>query len=178
MLALSACQMGGGLSRALRENAPPPATGFGQGVDGLEVGHRLMAAGEHEMALRAYYRAAAENGMSVDVLSAIGSANLALGRLGQAEQVLRRAVDLDPTFVPAQNNLGVTLVERGKLAEARVVFQQAFQLDSGQTDSLRENLRRVMEMTDPDRYADPDAPAETFQLVRRGENEVVLLSEL
>ena len=55
-------------------------------TDGLIVGHRLMAAGEYELALDAYYRAAAQQGLNVDTLSALGSANLRLGRLGQAEQ--------------------------------------------------------------------------------------------
>ncbi len=94
-----------------------------------------MAAAEYELALKAYYRAAAEQGVNVDVLSAIGSANLALGRLGQAEQILRRAVEEDATFVPAINNLGVVLMERGKFGEARLVFQQAFAIDSGTSDS-------------------------------------------
>jgi hypothetical protein len=35
-----------------------------------------MAAGEYELALKAYLRAAAEHGLNVDTLSAIGSANL------------------------------------------------------------------------------------------------------
>ena len=82
--------------------------------DGLIVGHRLMEAGEYELALKAYLRAASEDGVNADVLSAIGSANLKLGRLGQAEQILRRALEMDPTFVPALNNLGVVLMERGQ----------------------------------------------------------------
>jgi hypothetical protein len=45
-------------------------------VDGLIVGHRLMASDEPELALRAYYRAAGELGLNADVLSALGSANL------------------------------------------------------------------------------------------------------
>ncbi len=73
-----------------------------------------MAAGEYELALKAYLRAASEDGVNADVLSAIGSANLKLGRLGQAEQILRRALEMDPTFVPALNNLGVVLMERGQ----------------------------------------------------------------
>jgi tetratricopeptide (TPR) repeat protein len=149
----------------------------GQGVDGLLVGHRLMAAGENDLALKAYLRAAAEQGINVDVLSALGSCNLALGRLGQAEQLLRRALEQDPTFVPAVNNLGVVLMERGKTGEARVVFQQAFALDSGQTDSIRENLRLAIAATEPDVYAEP--PVEpTFSLVRRGNSEYELLSRL
>jgi Flp pilus assembly protein TadD len=148
-------------------------------VDGLLVGHRLMEAGEYELALKAYLRAASEQGINADVLSALGSANLQLDRLGQAETLLRRAVDMDPTFVPALNNLGVVLMNQGKAGEARLVFQQAYAMDSGQTDSIRENLRLAIAESETAVYSD-DQPTEepTFQLVRRGQGEYVLLSEL
>ncbi|MDP4032032.1 MAG: tetratricopeptide repeat protein [Pseudorhodobacter sp.] len=175
---LAACQATGGLSpAAVARNAPPAADARGNGVDGLLVGHRLMEAGEYELALRAYLRSAAEQGMNVDVLSALGSANLHLGRLGQSEQLLRRAVELDPTFVPALNNLGVVLMERGKTGEARVVFQQAFAQDSGETDSIRENLRLAIAQSENSGYREPEA-IHNFSLVRRGQGEYVLLSLL
>ena len=44
-----------------------------------------MAAGQYELALDAYLRAAARDGFTIDTLSALGTANLRLGRLGQAE---------------------------------------------------------------------------------------------
>ncbi|WP_151719956.1 tetratricopeptide repeat protein [Gemmobacter serpentinus] len=163
------------------ENRAPAADARGEGVDGLLVGHRLMEAGEHELALKAYYRAAAEDGIDADVLSAIGSANLALGRLGQAEQVLRRALERDPAFVPALNNLGCALMEQGKLHEARNVFQQAFALDSGASDSIRENLRLAIAMTENSVYSEPketEKEAPNLKLVRRGQGEFVLLSAL
>jgi len=147
-------------------------------VDGLLVGHRLMAAGEPELALKAYLRAAAEQGINADVLSAIGSANLQLGRLGQAEQILRRALELDPKFVPALNNLGCVLLEQGKAGEARVVFQQAFALDSGQTDSIRENLRLAIARTETPVYVAPEDQEPAYHLVRRGNGEYVLLTQL
>ena len=50
---------------------------------GLIVGHRLMDAGEYELALKAYLRAASEEGVNADVLSAIGSANLRSGGLAR-----------------------------------------------------------------------------------------------
>lgn len=138
-----------------------------------------MEAGEHELALKAYLRAAAEQGINADVLSALGSANLQLGRLGQAEQLLRRALEEDPAFVPALNNLGVVLMERGKLGEARAVFQQAFAMDSGQSDSIRENLRIAIARTENAVYADDQQQQEPqFSLVRRGQGEYVLLSQL
>ena len=158
---------------------PPAVDGARQGVDGLEVGHRLMAAGEYELALKAYYRAASVQGMNADVLSAVGSADLQLGRLHQAELVLRRAIEEDPTFVPAINNLGVVLMERGEFGEARGVFQTAFELDSGNSDEIRENLRTAIARTQNSVYVDPvtkDAPK--FNLVRRGQGDFVLLSQL
>ncbi len=146
-------------------------------VDGLIVGHRLMAAGEYDLAERAYLRAGAEQGLNADVLSALGSANLKLDRLNQAEQLLRKAVDLDANFVPALNNLGVVLMERGNFGEARVFFQRAFAADSGETDSIRENLMRAIAKTEDAMYVQPEATP-TFTLVRRGASTYELLSQL
>jgi tetratricopeptide (TPR) repeat protein len=171
--ALWACTPSGGVSR----NLPYGVDGRGEAVDGLTVGHRLMEAGEYELALKAYYRAAGEEGVSVDTLSAIGSANLSLGRLGQAEQMLRRALEEDSTFVPAMNNLGVVLMERGKIGEARIVFQQAFAQDSGQTDSIRENLKLAIAATEASVY-DPGEEEGEFRLVRREKGKYVLLTQL
>jgi Flp pilus assembly protein TadD len=136
-----------------------------------------MDAGEYELALKAYMRAASERGINVDVLSALGSANLHLGRLGQAESLLRQAIKADPSFVPALNNLGVVLMEQGKAGEARRVFQQAFALDSGETDSIRENLRLAIARSESSVYAEPQEEPD-FTLVRRGQGRFVLLSQL
>lgn len=131
-----------------------------------------MAAGEYELALRAYYRAASQQGVNVDILSAIGSANLRLGRLGQAEQMLRRAVETDETFVPAWNNLGVVLMERGEYGEAAQVFKRAYALDSGESDDIRQNLTLAMAKLDNPYYSDEN----NFALVRRGTGDYQLLS--
>jgi len=96
LLATAGCQTAQRL--APLEDAPfapgaAPSTGLlaEEAVDGLTVGHRLMAAAEYELALRAYYRAALDTGMTPDLYSAVGSANLKLGRLNQAEELLRKA---------------------------------------------------------------------------------------
>ncbi|WP_323042460.1 tetratricopeptide repeat protein [Gemmobacter sp.] len=169
---LAACGPTGGLRAP--EGVAPGTDRRGQSVDGLTVGHRLAEAGEFELALRAYYRAAGEQGINADVLSAIGSTNLKLGRLGQAEQMLRRALELDPDFVPALNNLGVVLMEKGETGEARRVFQRAYALDSGNSDAIRENLRLAIARTE-NRVYDPPNEA-NFSLVRRGQGEYLLLS--
>jgi Flp pilus assembly protein TadD len=172
---VAACQSTGGFSQDDRSAFAPTGVAKGeQSVDGLIVGHRLMAAGEYELALKAYYRGAAEHGATVDVLSAIGSADLKLGRLGQAETMLRDALKQDETFVPAWNNLGVVLMEKGDVGEASRVFQTAFALDSGQSDSIRENLRLALAKIEKPSYDPPDK--NEFSLVRRGHGQYLLLS--
>lgn len=171
---LAACS-GGGLS-ASKDSPYAPGAAKGKEVDGLIVGHRLMAAGEYELALKSYYRSASVHGANVDTLSAIGSANLKLGRLGQAEQVLRRAVEADESFPPAWNNLGVVLMERGKTSEAARVFETAYALDSGQSDAIRDNLRLALAKSANPGYSEPEV--ENFSLVRRGFGEYLLLTKL
>ncbi|SEK19523.1 tetratricopeptide repeat protein [Pacificibacter marinus] len=154
--------------------APTGVKFNGQSVDGLTVGHRLMASGEYELALRAYLRAAGTRGLDVDVMSAIGSANLKLGRLGQAEKILRRAVKLDETFVPAWNNLGVVLMEQRNYGEAERVFRMAFALDSGQSAEIRDNLRLALaKLKNPDTILQNESD---FTLVRRGTGDYLILA--
>ena len=133
-----------------------------------------MEAGEFELALKAYLRAAGEQGITPDVLSALGSVNLRLGRLGQSEKLLRQAIEKDQTFVPAWNNLGVVLMERNKTAEAARVFRTAFALDSGNSDEIRENLNLALAKVDNPAYNDTDKK-EAFDLVRRGNGRFLLL---
>jgi Flp pilus assembly protein TadD len=175
-LALAGCDSGPGplAGPAGVEGLPAGTPNVSEAVDGLEVGHRLMAAGEYELALRAYLRGASEQGATVDVLSALGSANLRLGRLGQAERLLRRAIEAEETFVPAWNNLGVVLMETGRYGEARRVFQTAFALDSGRSDEIRENLRLAIAKTENPEYSPPND--NNLRLVRRGQGRFLLLS--
>lgn len=173
LLALPACDIIAG------KDTGPYAPGVSsraatQSVDGLIVGHRLMDAGEYELALKAYYRAGATHGMNADVLSALGSANLKLGRLYQAERSLREAVELDETFVPAWNNLGVVLMEQGNFGEASLVFQRAFALDSGESVDIRDNLAIALaKIENPAYLVDNENGPE---LVRRGTGDYLLLT--
>ncbi len=153
--------------------APAGVDRRAESVAGMVVGHRLMAAGEYDLALKAYLRGAAEEGTTVEVLSALGSANLALGRLGQAERLLRRAVEKDPTFVPAQNNLGVVLMERGETAEASRVFRAAFAADNGRSDDIRANLTLALAKLEEPSYAQPQG--ENFSLIRRGRGSYLIV---
>lgn len=155
--------------------APKGVKSAGSTVDGLIVGHRLMASGEYELALKAYHRAAGEHGLNADVLSALGSANLKLGRLNQAEELLRLAVKKDNKFVPAWNNLGVVLQFQGNYGEAKQVFQLAYALDNGNSDEIRANLTKTIAILENSGYSTPNKPKE-FELVRRGNGRYLLLS--
>ncbi|MBS1300839.1 tetratricopeptide repeat protein [Loktanella sp. SALINAS62] len=167
MMGATAC---GSLDRAEPAVFAPGIAGKAQ-TDGLIVGHRLMAAGEHELALRAYTRAAAQQGLNVDTLSALGSANLRLGRLGQAESLLRRAAEDTPDFPPAWNNLGVLLMEQGKYPEAAEVFRRAFATDDGNSDAIRQNLALALAKRDGALYA--DSQQNQLQLVVRDDGVTV-----
>lgn len=153
----------------------PPGLAPADGADALTVGHRLMRAGEYELALKAFLRAAGERGLDAEVLSALGSANLRLGRLGQAEDLLRRAVAEDERFAAAWNNLGVVLMERGEIGEASRVFRTAFALDSGETAEIRENLRTALARLESPAYTAENDEA-SYSLVRQGSGSYELLS--
>jgi len=176
LLALAGCQTteGGLKNDRIGIKAPKGTPKITEAVDGLIVGHRLMAAGEYELALRAYTRGAVEHGLNADVLSALGSANLKLGRLKQARTLLNSAVEKDPKSVPAWNNLGVVLMELGEEGEARRVFRNAYALDNGNSDEIRENLRLAIARTEKTTYADPNE--DKFELVRRGNGRYLLLT--
>ena len=155
---------------------PPPPLGTPRvgAVDGLTVGDRLMMAGEYELALSAYQRAAGENGLNAEVLSAMGSANLKLGRLNQARILLEKAVKEDPNSVPAWNNLGVVLINLNEYQQAREAFRVAFGIDNGNSELIRQNLILVNTLIEQQLAEIP--PESEFSLVRYGNGSYFLIA--
>ncbi len=177
VLALSACETTQGPLANNREGVTPPrgTESVTEAVDGLIVGHRLMAANEFQLALDAYTRAAVDHGLNADVLSAIGSANMRLGRLSQAEKFLLRAVAKDPDFVPAWNNLGVTQINSNQYISARASFKRAFALDNGNSEEIRQNLILANRLVEESSAEIPEQF--NFLLVRRGNGRYLLLGQ-
>jgi Flp pilus assembly protein TadD len=67
----------------------------------------------------------------------------------------------------------------GKYGEAKSYFQQAYALDSGNSDEIRQNLKLAIAQSENLGYGDPAQTEEPqFSLVRRGESEYELLSNL
>ena len=102
-------------------------------------------------------------------------ANIGLGRLGQAEKLLRRAIEEDDAVPEAWNNLGVILMERGEFAEAAQIFQQAYALDDGQSDSIRDNLRLALAKSENSDYTKSNEE-QKYKLVRRGSRDFLIRS--
>ncbi|MGR3548219.1 MAG: tetratricopeptide repeat protein [Roseovarius sp.] len=175
-LGLAACSTGG--FSALREDQTPEnlyAPGVNQraeAVDGIEVGHRLIAAGQYELAIKSFNRAALDHGLTGEILSALGSANLGLGRLGQAETLLRRAVEKDAAEPEVWNNLGVVLMESGQTAEAEQIFRKAYALDNGESDAIRDNLRLALAKTE--KSVITEVNEDNYKLVRRGSGDYLI----
>ncbi|TLP58384.1 tetratricopeptide repeat protein [Parasedimentitalea maritima] len=169
LIAITACAVVASCGSTTSDPATPWAPGVDhskQAEDGLEVGHRMMAAGQYELALDAFIRAALDHGMTGEVLSSMGTANLGLGRLGQAETLLRRAVKEEPDWPEAMNNLGVVLMEQGKYAEAEQVLRRAYALDNGESDPIRENLR--LALANLENSANTAGQNQDYELVQRG----------
>lgn len=177
LTAISGCETNEGVIANNREGIAPPrgTVQITEAIDGLIVGHRLMAAEEFDLALTAYTRAISTHGITVDVLSAIGSANLRLGRLNQAEKFLLRAVEMDPRFVPAWNNLGVIQINSQQYIKATASFGRAFALDNGDSTEIRANLILATRLA---KANSAENPADfNFMLVRRGNGRYLLLGQ-
>lgn len=177
--AVAACDPNNGATLTPIEGgpiAPGVATAEDPLVDQITVANRLMAAGEYELALDALFRAAATEGLTAEILTGIGSANLELGRIDQAEAQLRNAIEKDETFTPAWNNLGVILMEKREYGEASRVFKTAFALDNGGSDEIRSNLRLSLAKMEDARYSSPDNNEDDFDLVWQGNGSYLLVA--
>ncbi|XDB00281.1 tetratricopeptide repeat protein [Sulfitobacter sp. LCG007] len=173
---MAACTETGGLSATVDGVYAPGIDPRGDSVDPVEVGHRLVGAGQYELAIDAFNRAALDRGdLDAEILSGLGAANLGLGRLGQAETLLRRSTTADDTRPEVWNNLGVVLMEKGETAEAELIFRKAYALDNGQSDEIRDNLRRAQELA---AFPDTEATVDNnYELIRRGNSDYVIRSE-
>ncbi|MEM7488683.1 MAG: tetratricopeptide repeat protein [Pseudomonadota bacterium] len=136
------------------------------------VGDRLLAAGEPELALDAYIRAAGRDGLTPDVQLAMASANLELGRLHQSERLLRDVVAAEPQNAGAINNLAVVLLEMGRIGEAQRLFRTAFALQP--SPEIRDNLRVAAAKLERPDY--DDASDNAFTLTRRADGTFGLQS--
>lgn len=104
----------------------------------------LLAAGNPELAIDFYAKAASVGGMSSEILAGIGTANLLLGREREAENYLRAALEQDEDNPLALNNLGVILARRGESASAARLFKAAYALTGAEHEKIAANLKHAL----------------------------------
>jgi len=92
-------------------------------------------AGNYPVARAAFERLIARAGPDTDprqvtsLLHNLALCEHRLGRLDEAESLLRRVLDRDSTFARAHANLGRLLADRGRIPEARAELERALALD-------------------------------------------------
>ena len=134
----------------------------------LQVGIRLLAANQPELALKAFTASIGADGMSSEALTGAGIASQRLGMLTAARRYFDRARDLAPNSILAQNNLGVVLFLMKEYYPAREAFKVAFALSSGQSEIAERNLNRAeFVVAEIEKAGQPD-PEISHRVVRLG----------
>lgn len=123
--------------------APQAAPGAASAEPPAEIGLRLLAANEPDLALRAFNRAiAAASGPEerAAAMTGAGVALIRLGRTGEAERLLAAALAFTPDAPIALNALGVARHALGRSEEALAAFRRADALTGGADPSIRANI--------------------------------------
>lgn len=159
---------------ALTACAPPPSA---QATDQMALGVKLMQADQPTMALAAFNRALAEE-VTADRLTAAAAAYHALGRSKEARRLLEAAIDRDPNFALARNNLGILHFEAGRLPVAVEELSRAYALTEGRDPAVARNLDMATDALSRARVAEAEAraaaPSRDYDIVRYGHGRFAL----
>ena len=115
---------------------PGPASS----VPPMELGLRLLRSNEPTLALSAFNRALSQGDVTAEALTGVGVALHRLDRRKEAVRFLRSAIDINPNFAIARNNLGVLLYETGDVTGAISEFQIAYALTNGLDRNVATNI--------------------------------------
>ena len=163
-----------------RVTLPPPEQPSARdlarpGEGWLTVGKRLLAAGEHDLAMEAFERSLVLDGPSAEAMTGAGLAAEGQGLLTMAARYFEKARKLAPESVAVHNNLGVVLFRLDEPYRARQAFQAAFALSDGTSPMALQNLR-LSEQVIAEREARLTVidSAMNFRVDRRGSSEFKL----
>ncbi len=90
---------------------------------------RLLNAGKPEAAVAVCREALAEDPDNVNFTALLGAMLLKVRRLDEAEEQLRRAIELAPSFAKPYEDLGLLLVQQRRSEEAEAILREAVRLD-------------------------------------------------
>jgi eukaryotic-like serine/threonine-protein kinase len=91
----------------------------------IEARYFLYVTGDLEMADKVYERAMQDYPDSADALNHLGTTDLQIGRHERAEDLFRRALQLDPTRATTYANLAQVLMRLNQDQEAAAILRQA-----------------------------------------------------
>lgn len=110
------------------------------------LGHVYAAQGRFAEALEMFRRAlpgdSAPGGLAHEDHNGMGLCLAQLGRLDEAEEQYRKALELKPDYAMPYNDLGNIALTRGDVHKARELYEKALELDP-KLLIARENLSRV-----------------------------------
>jgi len=108
----------------------------------LRLGNNLLVNGDPEEAIRAFEQADVLGAYPADVAIGLSAALIELNALSEAEEVLKRALELAPEDARLYNNLGVVAREQADLETAQEYFNRAATL-APDWDVPRNNLEAL-----------------------------------
>ncbi|MEW5956165.1 MAG: glycosyltransferase [Chloroflexota bacterium] len=143
-------------------------------AEALAPGQEALNRNDLETAAREFAIAAQRHPGLVEAHAALGNTLLALNRLAEAVEPLRRAAALAPHEVILPNQLGLTLYQLNRLAEAETAFKQATQTAPNQPEAylyltdLYQQQKRYQEAIQAIKHALELAPDKVEVLVVYG----------
>jgi Flp pilus assembly protein TadD len=108
----------------------------------VTLANAQWASGDYEGARTNYAQVLSVDPSNAEALNGMGLYHLRQSKLGQAEQEFRGSLQSNPKFVPAYNNLAITLERLNKRKQAIQLLERAVRLDPNNKDA-RGNLERM-----------------------------------
>jgi len=105
------------------------------------LGFVLSQMGNHEEALKLYNHALTLREEDVTHL-AIASELRALGRLDEAQEHYKRAIEIDPEYEVTYFNYANLLVDMKRIAEAKMMYEKALEIEPT-LDAAKEELEKL-----------------------------------
>ena len=167
-IAVAAAIIAAGCAQPGSQAQTAPAGASSSGLSAGDIGVRLIAANQNEMAVDAYARQIAAEGVSAEAFTGLGVAYHRLGRPKFAIKYFRGAIDLDPNLAVARNNLGVALYAQGEITAALSEFERAFALTGGLDPAVRTNIG-IAEIAIASRAEDVEVDDADFDVIQYGQ---------
>ncbi len=141
----------------------------------LEIGKRMLAAREPDLAMKAFVTSMTVDGITSEAMTGAGLAAQQQGLLTSARRYFEQARKLAPQSVIAHNNLGVVLYQLKEYYPARNAFRRAYSISGGKSEIAERNLNRVEATIALMEMVPKKDPAISIDVIRLGSSEYRLI---